>query len=117
MSGTLRSAEAVHSGSRVGLNWFETTFLPVVLIILSPPTTLIIWYTNLYYRGSVSLLAADFVRFGPLEMIGRIWGPVFLGSHTAWVILAVYGAVELLLMRVLPGRTSHGPLTNSGHIP
>jgi 7-dehydrocholesterol reductase len=39
------------------------------------------------------------------------------GTRAAWTILAVFAAVQLLFMRVLPGKRFEGPVTPAGNIP
>src|SRR2546426_543094 len=38
-------------------------------------------------------------------------------TTTAWTILGVFAATELVLMRVLPGKQFLGPITANGNVP
>ncbi len=54
---------------------------------------------------------------GLFSLIWSIWKPVFFGSITAWKIIFVYGAFQLFLMRMIPGKTFLGPVTLMGNVP
>jgi 7-dehydrocholesterol reductase len=97
--------------------WIRYTILPALLIILSPPATILIWYTNVVHNGSLAALADEFARSGILITIARAWGPIFFGSRIAWTMIGVYAGVELSLMKLLPGRIFYGPVTPGGNIP
>jgi 7-dehydrocholesterol reductase len=78
---------------------------------------MLLWYTHTALGGSLSALAAFVRDAGPLGALARIWGPVLFGTKTAWAILGTFAAVELLLMRVLPGKAFLGPVTANGNVP
>ena len=102
---------------RAGPRWLRTTAIPLLLVLVCPPTVILVWYTHVHLGGS---LAAHFARFadeGFLAALARIWGPVFFGSPTAWSILGVFAATELALLRYLPGRSFEGPITPQGNRP
>src|SRR2546426_4347275 len=91
--------------------------LPALLILISPPITLLLWYTHVVLGGSFSALIHEFENTGIIRTIAHVWGPVAFGSRTAWTMIAIYTAVELALMRLLPGRTIHGAITPGGNTP
>ena len=84
---------------------------------MCPPTALLVWYTHTALGGSLSALVGLFAREGFFHTLAAIWGPVFFGTKTAWTILGVFAAVELTLMRVLPGKPFLGPVTANGNVP
>ncbi len=92
--------------------------LIVLLVILAtPPAAILFWYTSQYLDGSFAKLFHFFTEHGFFKGLYTIWAPVFWGSKTAWVIIGIYAAVELILMKVLPGKTVYGPTTPMGYTP
>jgi 7-dehydrocholesterol reductase len=106
-----------YKSERKGPKWLRQTALPAFLIAVCPPTALLVWYTHTALGGSLAALLGLFARDGLFATLGHIWGPVFFGTRTAWAILAVYAATELLLMRALPGKRFLGPVTANGNVP
>jgi 7-dehydrocholesterol reductase len=88
-----------------------------MLVLVCPPTAILLWYTHVALGGSVSALANLFRSEGVLAAAAKIWGPVVLGTKPAWLILFVFASVELALMRLLPGKRFEGPVTPTGQIP
>src|SRR5262245_1967664 len=102
---------------RVGPRWLRETLVPLSLVTLCPPTAILLWYTHVHLGGSISALGHELAANGVLPTLLSIWKPVFFGSPTAWAIIGVFAAVQLLLMRVLPGKPFHGPVTPAGNVP
>lgn len=92
-------------------------FTVLLVILLTPPTAIIFWYTSQNLSGSFTKLFQFFSEQGFFTGLYAIWAPVFWGSKTAWAIIGIYAAVELFLMKVLPGKTVYGPKTPNGYIP
>ncbi len=99
------------------VQWIKRVLGPLLLITICPPLIMLVWYTNVHLDGSIeklgSLLSAD----GIFSTIYRIWSPVFFGTAKAWKILTVFAAVELFLMKALPGKKISGPVTPKGNVP
>jgi 7-dehydrocholesterol reductase len=91
--------------------------IPAALILFSPPFTLFVWHTHVHHHGSIMSLMSEFTEFGVLGTVARVWGPVFFGSPIAWAMIATFAALELTLMKLLPGRALRGPITPRGNIP
>jgi 7-dehydrocholesterol reductase len=106
-----------HESERVGPRWLRQTVVPATLIAVCPPTAVLLWYTHTALGGSLGALGEMMLREGPLTAIAHIWGPVAFGTKTAWTIIAVFAAVELALMRLLPGAQFFGPVTANGNVP
>ncbi len=102
---------------RKRLNWLRNTFGPLFLVLACPPTVFIFWYTNVYLGGSFSEFWDLISQQGFINTLYQIWSPYFFGSPTAWKMIAVFGIVELFLMRFLPGKEFRGPITPSGNVP
>ncbi len=96
---------------------FSKVLVPFFLIIVCPPAVLLIWHTNTHLDGSFVQLFHEFSQKGFLANIYDVWQPVFFGSKTAWTIIGIFAGVELLLMRLLPGKTFKGPFTPKGNVP
>src|ERR1700733_3231336 len=115
MSGTAQSAgfAKTYESERVGPRWLRQTLIPAFLITVCPPTALVVWYTHTALGGSLAALVSLFRHEG-FSALAHIWGPVFFGTGTAWAMIALFAAVELVLMRVLPGARFLGPVTANG---
>ena len=90
---------------------------PLSLILLCPPFAMLLWYANVHLDGSYTELVQWIAKVGLFEAIGQVWLPVFFGTTTAWKIIGLFAATQLILMRVLPGKKYHGPLTPMGNTP
>lgn len=99
------------------LNWLRNTLGPLFLVLACPPTVFIFWYTNIHLDGSFMKLWDLMAQQGPITTLYNIWSPYFFGTPTAWKIIAIFGLVELCLMRFLPGKEYRGPITPAGNVP
>jgi 7-dehydrocholesterol reductase len=102
---------------RVGPRWLRETIVPLSLVTLCPPTAILLWYTHVHLGGSLSALGHQLAQGGVLATLLSIWKPVFFGSKAAWSIIGIFAAIELVLMRLLPGKPFHGPITPAGNVP
>jgi len=102
---------------RVGPRWLRETLVPLSLILVCPPTAILLWYTHVALGGSISALGSKMASDGVLSTLWSIWRPVFFGTPTAWAMIGSLAAFELVLMRVLPGKPFHGPVTPAGNVP
>ncbi len=89
----------------------------LLIILLTPPVAILLWYTDTYLQGSLRELVHFFSERGFFTGMYAIWAPVFWGSKTAWIILGLFAAIEILLMKLLPGKVVEGPVTPRGYIP
>ena len=90
---------------------------PLLLILLCPPFVMMIWYANTELGGSLWKLMNLLNQNGVLQTTYDIWKPYFWGSSTAWCVISGFIVFELALMRLLPGKTFHGPITPNGNVP
>lgn len=99
--------------------WHTTRTLlgPLLLILLCPPFVMLMWYTNTTLEGSFLALWKLILQQGFLKTVYIVWKPYFWGSTIAWKIIFGFMVFELLLMRFLPGKAFHGPLTSNGNVP
>jgi 7-dehydrocholesterol reductase len=99
------------------LLFLKRTFGPILLMLLGPPVTMLLWHVNSKLGGSFAALFAAFSEDGAFATLWNAWGPYALGSRTAWAIVGIFAGIELVFMRFLPGRACEGPETISGHVP
>lgn len=98
-------------------SFFSRTLFPLFLMTTCPITVILIWHINTSMNGSLLNFIHLAHQQGWLNTIWHIWAPVFFGTETAWKIILIFMAAQLLLMRFIPGKTVTGPETHSGHIP
>lgn len=90
---------------------------PFFLMIMCPPLILLFWYTNSVLKGSFSTLWQQILSNGFLTTLLEIWRPYFLGTPTAWKIIAIFGVVQICFMKFLPGKIFKGPPSPKGYVP
>jgi 7-dehydrocholesterol reductase len=93
------------------------TGVPLLIMVGAPMTALLVWHTNVALDGSLTALVGEIARQGLVGTIVAAGRPVLVGSRTAWTIIGVFVAIQLALVRVLPGRAFTGPTTPTGHVP
>jgi 7-dehydrocholesterol reductase len=87
------------------------------IILITPIAAITFWYTSQNLQGSFLELFKFFSSEGLISGIYKIWAPVFWGSKTAWLIIGIYAAIQLVFMKILPGKTIYGPKTPNGYTP
>jgi len=97
--------------------FFRNSFVPLLLIVLCPPTVLVVWTINSSLGGSILAFWNQVIQDGFFSLLYQIWRPVFFGTVMAWKIIVIFMAVQLILMRVVPGKRANGPMTSKGHVP
>lgn len=90
---------------------------PLFLIVFCPLIIILMWYTSSVLGGSFQKLGQLFFQDGLVTTCYKIWSPVFFGNAAAWKILGYFALFELILMRIVPGKTFKGPVTPGGNIP
>lgn len=98
-------------------HFLRNSIFPLFLIVCCPPAVMLIWYTNVSLDGSLQALWALFSQNGFLGTWDLIWGGVFFGSAKAYTIIGIYMVIQLVLMRLMPGRRWSGPITPKGNVP
>lgn len=91
--------------------------MAILLLVLCPPTVMLMWHTNVALHGSFLELGRAILDEGLFALLGRVWLPVFFGTPAAWTIIGTFAAVELLFMRLMPGKPFNGPVTPMGNVP
>lgn len=97
------------TGESLGLLPGRKTLGPLFLMTATPVTATLLTHVFVRHGGSLgSFLAAG-------ESLDGIWPSPF--DPTAWKLIAAFMATQLVLMRIVPGKTSYGPVTPAGNVP
>lgn len=91
--------------------------LPAMLLLFCPPFAMILWYTNVYLDASFILLFQYIQENGMGGLLQDAWFSRFWGSGVAWTIILVFAIIQVLLMRILPGKTYQGSRTPHNNVP
>jgi len=87
------------------------------LVFLCPFFVMVFSYTILKLDGSLALLLQEVRQKGAGGILYSAWVPYLFGSAKAWKILLPYIVFQLLLMKILPGKLTKGPVTPTGNVP
>lgn len=98
-------------------SFFRKTIGPALLIVLCPPIAMIMWYTCVFLDGSFKEFFMQCLGRGFFSTIYEIWVPYSFGTKTAWQVIATFMAFQLAFMKIMPGKTFHGPITPKGNVP
>ena len=93
------------------------SIVPPLLVFLCPVFAMILVYTITTLDGSLLALLSLIRSDGFVGLLKKAWFPYILGSKTAWSYIIPYALFELVLMRVLPGKLTKGPITPAGNVP
>lgn len=95
-------------------DWLRQSIGPLFLMISTPLTVLLMVHTQLNLDGSFLNLWGELKQ----DAIGTISKSWVTPSSKAWQYLLIFAAFELIIMRVVPGKTFKGPITaKTGHQP
>jgi 7-dehydrocholesterol reductase len=83
----------------------------------TPPFAMLFWHTNTNLGGSFANLCIEIASKGFFEILNQVWFSRFFGSVMAWKMIGVFAGLQLVLMRILPGKVYQGNLTPKGNIP
>lgn len=91
--------------------------VPIFLVFVTPFFAMLMWHTNVELDGSFINLWNKITTKGFLTVINEVWFSRFFGTATAWKIIGVFAVLQLLLMRILPGKKFTGTITPMGNLP
>ena len=94
-----------------------SALVPPLLVLICPAFAMVLSYTITQLNGSPTNLLAEIRDGGLLALLKKAWLPYILGSSVAWKYILPYAAFQLLLMRILPGKMTKGPVTPAGNVP
>ena len=107
------SDNAVKSTTYTKGNSLVTPFL----VGICPFFAMVMVYTIVKLDGQVGKLVEEVRSNGLLDLATKAWLPYMFGSATAWKFIAPFAIFQLILMRLLPGKTTEGPVTPAGNTP
>ena len=90
---------------------------PLFLVLACPPFAMLLWHTNVNLDGSFTRLYLEIQEKGFLNEIMLVWGSRFFGTLMAWKIIGIFAALQLLLMKIIPGKKFTGTVTPMGNLP
>ncbi|RYY32673.1 hypothetical protein EON62_05080 [archaeon] len=102
-----------HKGKSQGLLAGRETIGPLVLMAITPFAAILFVYANDKLGGSLATLAAELWNHPAATLEAAIVMPTWPAIR----VLLAFAAFELLLMRVVPGKTFRGPVTANGNVP
>jgi len=98
-------------------NFFNRTIVPIFLMAVTPPFAMLLWHTNVNLDGSFINLWNELLAKGFFSLINDVWFSRFFGTATAWKMIGVFAVLQLLFMKVLPGKKYLGNVTAHGNVP
>ena len=117
------AAVGSYGGSRVsndkdGVSYTKGwTIVTPFLVFVCPVFAMVMSYTIVKLDGLPSRLVQEITNEGFFATIYKAWIPYIFGSATAWKFIIPFAVFELILMRVLPGKMTKGPVTPAGNTP
>lgn len=92
--------------------------VPTFLVLVCPVFAMVFIRLIVEYEGDIGRFVQDTGNnIGPLQMLKTSVWPYILGSRKACEFIIPFAAFQLLLMRVIPGKITLGPVTPAGNIP
>ncbi|KAF1323706.1 7-dehydrocholesterol reductase, partial [Globisporangium splendens] len=98
-------------GESRGLLPGRSTLGPLALMAATPVVAVLLTHLFVAHRGSLS----SFLTAAKHESLLDMWPSPF--DPTAWKLIGGFLGTQLVLMRVVPGKTSYGPVTPGGNVP
>lgn len=106
------------SGDRGGVTYTQGwTIVTPFLVFVCPIFAMVMSYTIVKLDGLPSRLVEEITKEGLLATVYKAWIPYVFGSPTAWKFIVPFAIFELILMRILPGKMTKGPVTPAGNTP
>lgn len=98
-------------------NFLRYTIGSLFLMISTPLFAFLFWFTATNLGGSLTNLINFFEAKGLVNGFYAILSPIFFGSKFAWSVIATFSLIEIVLMKIVPGKTYFGPTTPMGNRP
>ena len=93
------------------------TFVTPFLVCVCPFFAMVLSYTIVELDGKLSSLFHEISNRGIVFLFSKSWLPYLFGSVAAWKFIIPFVVFQLILMRVLPGKLTKGPVTPAGNVP
>ena len=91
--------------------------VPPFLVLVCPAFAMVLSYTIVKLDGLPSNLLNAIIEDGLFSTVYKAWIPYIFGSWKAWKIIIPYAIFQLILMKILPGKMTKGPVTPTGNVP
>ena len=106
------------SGDKEGVTYTSGwTIVTPFLVFVCPIFAMVMSYTIVKLDGLPTNLVREIANKGFFATIYNAWIPYIFGSVAAWKFIIPFAVFELALMRILPGKTTNGPVTPAGNTP
>ena len=109
--------DATSARKAVAYTYYGSVAVPVFLVVVCPVFAMVMIRVILVHDGDLARVWREVSEDGLLGVIKASVWPYIFGSRTAYAFIAGFGAFQLLLMRILPGKITQGPVTPAGNIP
>ena len=104
------------TGGRIW-HFFCRTLVPSFIIVSSPNLAILLWFTTVKCNGSFSALWQMLTEHGYSNGILKIWLDIHIASPLSVAVIGGYMLWALILMILVPGPRSTGPVTPKGNTP
>lgn len=94
-----------------------SSIVPAFLVFVCPVFAMVFIRIILHYEGDLQLFIQYILDVGVVEMIKTSVFPYVLGSRKAYEFILPFVIFQLLLMRLVPGKITNGPVTPAGNTP
>ena len=101
---------------RLGVS-FHYTIGPLLLMLTVPGSTVLLAYCVTKLNASVIGLCNEIANKGLWKPLQDQWISNVCGYTACWEMIGVFSLLQLILMRILPGREFDGPVGPNGHVP
>jgi len=101
--------------SGTGLLPGRATLGPLLLMVVTPPFAIVYFHVVSQLDGDFVRLGYRFVQEGVIPTLYKIWPSPW--DTTAWTMIGCFMGFQLLLMKLLPGKTFVATVTPKGNHP
>ncbi len=117
--GNLKIGDSTCSGGTLIFltSMWHYTILPLLLMLIMPNFSLVIWHVATKLDGSILVCYQFFTGRGVLSALGHMWRSVNFQSPFAIGVVLSYSIWAVLLQIIIPGKRVAGPVTPKGNTP
>jgi len=96
---------------------FHYTLFPSFLLVVTPNFGPVLWYTCAHCNGSLLKFVGQVVDQGPFQFFVQFWTTVGIFSPLSTLVILGFMVWSLILMVLVPGPRTEGPVTQKGNVP
>ena len=115
--GRAREAGLAADKKQIAYTATGSVIVPMFLVLVCPAFAMVFVRVLVEYGGELGRFLQDTRQVGALQMLKTSAWPYILGSRKAWEFILPFAGFQLLLMRLVPGKITQGPVTPAGNIP